>query len=536
MASYYRTKHVAQTTTRPIDAMVEQDTELEETPGLVRVLRVLRERWLVIALCALVAAGAASAYVEHKQNVYTATASLQFTTNSLPDQVAGVGGGQALDPEGEKATNVQLVTATPVAEKVIKELGLKESPSELLNQVTASDPQNDYVVDLAATDGDPHTAARIANAFARQYVVYSQQQNQEQLIKGQQLIEQRAAQLPPTDTVDRANLAALSQKLLLLQAVATANARVANIAETPGSPSSPKRKATILVALIFGLLAGIALAFLLNMLNNRVSAWEEFAALYGLPELAAIPQLPRDARTSREREIELEPFRILKNSLSLLAPGHDVKTVLVTSAVSGEGKSTVALGLARAAALSGSEVVLVEADLRRPGLALRMPIDPAAGGLATVLFDGVDPAELLQTPFSETPRLRVLPAGPVPADAMDMLRPHDLTRALRSLSLHADLLVIDAAPLLPVVDTRVLLDEFDLDAHLIVARVGLTKRHEIRAVRALLEQRDLARVGLVINDLSSSIARDYYGGDYYGSRDNTLATPKRSAPVVKISG
>jgi succinoglycan biosynthesis transport protein ExoP len=508
--------------------MAERDTEPTETPGLVRALRVVRERWLVIALCAIVAAGAAFAYVEHKANQYTATASLQFTANSLPSQVAGVGGGQSLDPEGEKATNVQLVTTTSVAELVIKELHLKKSSSELLGQVVASDPQNDYVVDIAATDGDPGLAANIANAFAQQYVVYSREQSQEQLIKGQQLIEQRAARLPATDTVDRANLAALSQKLLLLQAVATANARVANTAETPESPSSPKRTATVLVALIFGLLAGVALSFLLNMLNSRVQAWEEFAALYGLPELAAIPQLPRAPRTSREREMELEPFRILNNSLSLLAPGQDVKTVLVTSGVPGEGKTTVAVGLARAAALSGSDVILVEADLRRPSLASRLRIDPKAAGLASVLFDGADPVELLQSPFPGMPRFRALPAGPVPADAANMLRPHDLTRALSSLSQQADLLVIDAAPLLPVVDTRLLLDEFELDTHLIVARVGLTKRDEIRAVRALIEQRHLANVGLVINALSSSIGRDYYGGD----------TPPDSEPsprVVEVS-
>jgi non-specific protein-tyrosine kinase len=514
--------------------MAEQDNELADTPGLVRALRVLRERWPVIVLCAVVAAGAAFVYVEHKPNVYTATASLQFTTNSLPSEVAGVGGGGSIDPEGEKNTNVQLVTATPVAELVIKELGLKKSPSELLGQVTASDPQNDYVVDVAATDGNPRIAAKIANAFAQQYVVYSQDQSQEQLIKGQQLIEERAARLPATDTVDRANLAALSQKLLLLQAVATANARVANTAETPESPSSPKRKDTVAVALIFGLLAGIALAFLLNMLNSRVNAWEEFAALYGLPELAAIPHLPRAARTSREREIELEPFRILNNSLALLSPGHEVKTVLVTSAVPGEGKTSVAVGLARAAALSGSEVVLIEADLRRPGLASRLRIDPEARGLAAVLFDGADAAALLQAPFPGLPRLRVLPAGPIPADAANMRRPDDLTRALGSLSLQADLLVIDAAPLLPVVDTRLLLDEFDLDALLIVARVGLTKRHEIRAVRALIEQRRLAHVGLVINALSSTIASDYYGGDYYG--EDAPAASEPSTAVAEVSG
>src|ERR1035437_6296653 len=328
--------------------MPEQDPELTETPGLVRALRVLRERWLLIALCGVVAAGAAFAYVEHKPNQYTATAALQFTTNSLPSQVAGVGGGQSFDPEGEKPTNVQLVTSTSVAELVIKQLHLKKSSSELLGQEVASDPQNDYVVDVAVTDGDPVLAAKIANAFAQQYVVYSQEQSQEQLIRGQQLIEQRAARLPATDTVDRANLAALSQKLLLLQAVATGNARVANTAAPPESPSSPKRTATVAVALIFGLLAGVALAFLLNMLNSRVKLWEELSDLYGVAALAGGPQLSRRTPTARDREIELEPFRILYNSLALLAPGHDVKTALITSAVPGEGKTTVAIGLARA--------------------------------------------------------------------------------------------------------------------------------------------------------------------------------------------
>ena len=82
--------------------MAEQDTELEQTPGLVRALRVLRERWTLIALCGIVAAGTAYAYVEHKQNVYTATASLQFTTNSLPDQVAGVGGARRSIPKAKR--------------------------------------------------------------------------------------------------------------------------------------------------------------------------------------------------------------------------------------------------------------------------------------------------------------------------------------------------------------------------------------------------------------------------------------------------
>lgn len=493
--------------------MPERDSETTETPGLVRALQVLRERWMVIVLCALVSLVVAVAYAEHKPDQYTATASLQFTTNSLPSQVAGVGSGQSLDPEGEKNTNVQLVTTTPVAESVIEALKLKIAPTELLGEVSASDPQNDYVVDIEVTNEKPQLAANIANAFAQQYVAYSQRQNEEQLVKGQQLIARRAAQLPSGDSTDRANLNALSQKLLLLQAVATANARVANVASVPQSPSSPNRKATAVVAVIFGLLLGVGLAFLLNLLNTRARSWEEIEELYGVRSLAGIPQRRR-AGTARDREIELEPFRMLRNGLSLLAPDGAVRTVLVTSAVSGEGKTTVAIGLAQAAAQAGADVVLVEADLRRPSFSQRLRVDGSAPGLVDALFEGEDPLGLLQSPFPDLPRLQVLSAGRVPPDASNRLRPYELTRAFESLRTHAALVVIDTAPLLPVVDTRILLDQLALDAQLIVARMGVTKREDIRSARSLLEDRGLRRnVGLVVNALPARLRNYYYGED-----------------------
>jgi succinoglycan biosynthesis transport protein ExoP len=489
--------------------MDKQDADNTDTPGLVHALRVLRERWWLIAACAVVALAAALIYVEHKPNQYTAVASLQFTTNSVPSQVAGVSSGQSIDPEGEKNTDVQLVTTTPVAKAVVEALKLKVTPSELLDEVSASDPQNDYVVDVSVTNGDARRAASVANAFVEQFVAYSQRQNEEQLIKGQQLIAKRAAALPAGDTTDRANLEALSQKLLLLQAVVTANAKVASTAAVPGSPSSPNRKATAVVALIFGLLLGIGLAFVANLLSTRVRSWEEFEKLYGIVALAGIPVGGR-AQTAVERDVELEPFRILHNSLSLLSP-DGVKTVLVTSAMPGEGKTTVALGLARAAARAGIDVVLVEADLRRPTFAERMRVDGRSSGLAQALFDGEDPLELLQTPFPDLPRLRVLAAGQVPADAPSMLRPYDLTRTFEALTAAAGLVVVDSAPLLPVVDTRVLLDELNLDAELIVARLGVTTREAVRDARALLDQRGLkGRVGLVVNAIPTRTGR-YYG-------------------------
>jgi succinoglycan biosynthesis transport protein ExoP len=514
--------------------MPEPDVDTLETPGLVHALRVLRERWWLILACALVALAAAIVYVEGKPNQYTATSSLQFTTNSVPSQVAGVSSGQSLDPEGEKNTDVQLVTTTPVAAAVIEVLKLKISPSELLGQVSASDPQNDYVIDVSVADGNAQLAASIANAFAQQFVAYSQKQSEEQLIKGQKLIAQRIASLPAAATTDRANLEALSQKLLLAQAVATANAKVASTAAVPESPSSPNRKATALVALVFGLLLGVGLAFLLNLVSTRVRSWEEFEKLYGIRALAGIPAGGR-ARTAVEREIELEPFRILYSSLSLVA-SEGAKTVLVTSAVSGEGKTTVALGLARAAAQAGTDVILVEADLRRPTFAQRMRVDGRAPGLAQALFDGEDPLELLQSPLPDLPRLKVLAAGEVPAGAPSMLRPYELTRTFETLASAAGIVVIDSAPLLPVADTRVLLDELNLDSELIVARLGVTTREDVRGARAVLDQRGLRRsAGLVVNAIPARTGGYYSGYGEQSSAGGTSREVSRSPATSQAS-
>lgn len=496
-----------------------------DVPGLVRAARVLRERWWVVAICALVSLLVAVVYLERQPKEYTATAKLQFIANSIPSQVAGVPQNQSIDPEGEKATNLQLVTATPVAELVIKALGLRTRPSALLEQISASNPNDDYIVDVAATDTSPTRAARIANAFAQQYVVYSQRENESQLIKGEELINRKLSQLSSTDTIDRTNLQALYQKLLLLQAVQTGNAKVIATATAPGAPSSPKTKATAVVALVVGLLLGLGLIFLLDVIDRRVKSLEELEQLYQLPAVASIPQLPRRAQGERAQELALEPFRILRNGLPLLSPAGQVKTVLVTSAVAGEGKTTIALGLARASALGGADVILVEADLRRPSVSSSLEMGAStAPGLTTALFGDSDPLELLN-PASGIERLQVLRSGPVPLHAADMLRSERLAGVFARLASNADLVVIDAAPLCPVVDTRTLLDDVEIDACLVVARIGDTTRDQARAARQVLERRRLVGIGigLVGNDPGAALDTYYYDRRSSSASDSEVA-------------
>lgn len=488
--------------------------EASETAGLVQVVGVLRERWWVVAICAAVAAVVAFGYVKHLPKQYTATAKLQFANSSVPSQVAGVPQSQTVDPEGEKATYLQLVTTTPVAELVAKSLKLKETPSQLLEEVSASNPNNDYIIDVSATSESPLRAATLANAFAEQYTVYSQKQNEAQLIRGQELINQKLAQLPLSDTTDRDNLRALFQKLLLLQAVQTANAHVVNTATAPGSPSSPKTTDTIVIALIVGLLIGVGLVFLINVLDRRVKSLEELEALYGRPAMATIPRLPRRPRTQQQREVALEPFRILLNALPLVTSTEQIKSVLITSAVSNEGKTTAALGLARAAADAGQRVILVEADLRHPSLSSRLELSGRGhGGLAAALLKGQDPILLLAKPGNGYSGFEVLTSGTIGSQAIDLLNAENLAEVFATLSAHADLVVIDSAPLLPVADTRTLLDRVHVDACLIVGRVSTTTKDQVRRARAVLAQRHLPGIGLVVDDTTENADSYYYGDD-----------------------
>ncbi len=243
----------------------------------------------------------------------------------------------------------------------------------------------------------------------------------------------------------------------------------------------------------------------------------------------------RRRRTGRappaSAKLELEPFRILYNSLSLLPHTHPIKTVIVTSAVPIEGKTSVALGLARAAAHSGRQVIIVDADLRRPTLERRLELPSSPRGLASALRGEADPLELLQTPDSELDRdLKLLPSGPIPLNVTTLLNPVALAEIFTTLAAQVDLVVIDSAPLLPVADTRELLDAVAVDACLIVARAGVTTRDQVRRARLVFERRKLQAVGLVVNALTDVTNKyGYYDGEGSDASERPAAVAARGS-------
>jgi polysaccharide biosynthesis transport protein len=484
-----------------------------EQPGLVRTLRILRERWVIIVGAAVVAAVVAFAYSSSRPKEYTATSKLLFAPNQLAQQVSGVAQQPDPDPESTKATNIALVTTSTVANRVISALKL---PPDTANDVSAQGESDANIVDINVVDADPVTAARIANAWAKQFVNYSRGTAVQQAQAALTTIQAKLN--ATTDPAQRAGLISASQKLELAAAAAQSAASFIQAATPPTSPSSPRPKRDAVIAGALGLLLGIALAFLFNVFDRRLKTVDDFETVYGTRALTTLPERNKAPSTRRERQAALEPFRILRNGLAFMSVSQDIRVVMVTSAVPGEGKSTVSSGLARAAALAGQRVVLVECDLRRPTFHQTFELGDDPRGLTTALIGGVPVAELVRPVLHGLRALTVLPSGPTPPNAAELFHSTEMAVVLGELAEMADLVVLDCPPLMPVADSHVLLDNPQVDACLIVGRAYHTTRDAARGARSILDRRRLRRIGLVVNGLRDQAERyDYYGAEDDGT-------------------
>jgi polysaccharide biosynthesis transport protein len=427
---------------------------------------------------------------------YTAESSLLIRQSNLQTLIDPNAAQNSEDPARLAATNLLLVTSSAVAGAVQSALRTTEAPADLTNQVVASANPDADIITIQATDPSPARASRLANAFADQFVAFERGQSQQQAAAGAARLRTEIAALPADATAERAQLETALRNVLALQAVTTGDATVVDRAAPPSSASSPNLKRAPVLGLLAGLAIGLAAVFLSDLFDRRIKAIEEFEAAYELPAIGSLPRLtaPRPA-TSPE---SLESFRILRSALGFLGGDSEVRTVLVTSAVSGEGKTTVAAGLAYATALAGQQVVLIEADLRRPSFQKQFDLEVANRGLTTALIGGIPLEDLLQTPVEGLSTLRVLPSGPFSPHPADLLARPEMALVVEELAGQADLVVIDSPPLLPVADAQELLKQPVIDASLIVCRTYMTTRDQARRCRAVLERERVRKAALVV--------------------------------------
>ncbi len=292
----------------------------------------------------------------------------------------------------------------------------------------------------------------------------------------------------------------------------------------PASPKLQPQSTIIITTLVFSLLGGIVVAFLMESLDTGLRTIAEIESITELPSLAIIPRARRTAveeagnLSTAQRNISVltqpksqfaEAFRSLRTSLLLSSAGHPPKTILFTSATPSEGKTTAASNLACILAQSDSRVLLIDADLRRPNVHHRFGLNGKVG--LTTLLTGTTTLEETIQRVSEVPNLDILPSGPVPPFPTEMLSSEAMNQLLtrcRGIYTH---IVIDSPPILSVTDGVILAR--DADAVVMVVRHGKSSKHVVRRARDLLIRAGAPITGIVLNAVDMS-SPEYYG--YYG--------------------
>ena len=303
---------------------------------------------------------------------------------------------------------------------------------------------------------------------------------------------------------------------------------VVDQALVPAYPILQPRSTLMLTDGVFGLLFGIALAFLLDSLDSGLHDVAEIEGAIQLPSLAIVPQLRRIPAASAarltlvQRNLAVlwqpksqfaEAFRALRTSLLLSTAGEPPKLLLFTSATPSEGKTTTACNLACVLAQSESRVLLIDADLRRPSIHHRFGLSGLVG-LSTLLAGSTTFEDSLQR-VSEIPDLDILVSGPIPPFPYEMLLSAPMAELLERCATIYTHIVIDSPPVLSVTDAVVL--SRHMDAVVLVVRHGKSSRNVVRRARDLLIRAGAPLTGLVLNavDMNSPDYRGFYGKSGY---------------------
>ncbi|MGI8801387.1 MAG: Wzz/FepE/Etk N-terminal domain-containing protein [Solirubrobacteraceae bacterium] len=510
--------------------MIDDNPSTDEV-DIRTLLRPLRRRWWLILGIVVVATVAVYYADGRKPKVYQATTSVYV---NLADDAAGqfnTGASPVFIPSTNLLADLaRLTQSSAVGVRLRKALNSPLSPRVLLSQVTVTPEVGADFVNITASGSNPFQVARLANAYAQAFVAVGKQQVAQRLAQLLQEATNGLASLKgrdPTILAQRAQLSSRISQLRSAVANLTGPEQQLSPALPSGIPVSPRPRRAALFAFILSLLAAVVLAYLLERLDRRIKQLDDLSGAYEMPLLGVIPHVNAPelvtAGCAALDPAIVESMRFLRVNLSLQALERPIRVLLITSAIPGEGKSTVARNLALAYREAGIDVVAVDADMRNPSLS-RSFIARERGvvGLTSVLLgeaavsDAVAriPVELpglLLGNGAGDPSIGLLPSGGHAANPPAILGSSRMAEVLTELAAGHELVIIDSPPLLAVSDTLPLLSL--VDGVMIVGRVGHTTRDAVRRARAALDRTPTARVvGLVADDERSVAEYGYVYG------------------------
>lgn len=337
------------------------------------------------------------------------------------------------------------------------------------------------------------------------------------------------------------NLLQRSKENDVIMASKPNNISIVDYAIAPEGPIGPNRARTVFVALFLSLGLGVVLALLLEYLDDTVHSTDEVERLLHLPALAVIPSAlgngrrrllsgpgalqKRNGNPSDNPELLMnvdgrsplaESYRHLRTSVLLSTAGRAPRSLLVTSSLPGEGKTTTAVNTAVSLAQTGASVVIIDADMRRPRLRSIFGLSERPG-LSSILSSELSEAEVMTLiSKEEATGLNLLTAGPIPPNPAELLGSDQMRRLLATLQANFNHVVVDSPPVSSFTD-GVLISSM-VDGVLLVVHGGKSSRHVVKRSRQLLQDVGAKIFGVVLNNVNLQSHDYYYYQRYYGSR------------------
>jgi capsular exopolysaccharide synthesis family protein len=456
-------------------------------------LRVLRLNWVLVAAATMLGMLVAVTACLLMPATYTAKTQL-FVAIQSSGSVTELQQGNTFS-QARVQSYVRTARTPAVLQPAIDSLGLDLTPAALADVVRASSDPNTVLISITAEDRSAVGAAAIAQAVAESLIA-------------------------AVDKLERPSAGGTSPVRL----------SVITPASVPTAPSSPDLKLNLVIGTICGLAVGVAGAFLRATLDTRIRGEADLIAITEAPVLGGIPYSSDAVHLPLLTQIHpqsprAESFRQIRTNLQFANVSQDSKTVLVTSSLPGEGKSTTAANLAIALAESGQRVVLIDADLRRPMVDEYLGLERNVG-LSTALIGSNQLDDLLQ-PWGRE-ELYVLTSGQIPPNPSELLGSEAMRDLISTLEHSFDAVVIDAPPLLPVTDAAVLSQH--VGGVLLVVGTQLVTTRDLEKSLLSLEMVQARLLGMVLNRLPAK-GPDAYAYSYrsYGSLPQDRIIPKRSA-------
>ena len=487
-------------------------------------LRILAARRFTILAVTVIAVVIGLAYAVLKAKTYQASATIQFVSQSDIGVFApGVQTPVDVSPTQSAAANSQIVTRTDVVAAVQSALHSGLTSDELRSAVNASVQPNSNLIAIDVTAKRAGLAASLANEFAAQTRSAVQRDVRRTYASDANALRSVLAR-SRFDPVTKSTYRQAISRVGILSQVADP-VQIVRSATVPTSPSSPKPIPDVLLALILGLIGGVALAFARKAFDLRLTDVAGVERELGFNLVGYVPSeaLGLASRNGQGRPAQdhLETFRILKANVAFLTPQQDVSSIAVTSAVAEEGKSTVSAWYAYVSAAAGIKTLLVDCDLRKPRLAERFGLE-ASPGLTDFLAGNAEPQDVLRIVEVEGPDavpLAVIPAGGNLRQPAETIGSRAFRSFIHDVTSAYDLVIFDTAPLLPVSDTLFLIPQADVV--LLCVRIGQTTRGQAQAAKQALANLPSKPTGVIVSGIERT--DDHY---YYGYGDEPKTSPK----------